>query len=92
MVESNASPGKNTTLFTKIRKHHYCHRCPAHGLSGGKEFNIPTYAEFIHVLFQKFKPKYLIGHSLGAKHVLYYQSVYQNKISKIVIRLQVILI
>jgi predicted alpha/beta hydrolase family esterase len=38
----------------------------------------PQYAEFIHVLFQKFKPTYLIGHSLGAKTCLYYQSVYQN--------------
>jgi hypothetical protein len=59
---------------------------PAHGLSGGKEFNIPIYAEFIHVLFQKFKPKYLIGHSLGAKTCLYYQSVYQNNdLQKIVV-------
>jgi predicted alpha/beta hydrolase family esterase len=51
---------------------------PAHGLSSGKEFNIPKYAEFIHVLFQRYSPKYLIGHSLGAKTCLYYQSVYQN--------------
>ncbi|EIA10470.1 alpha/beta fold hydrolase [Flavobacterium frigoris] len=51
---------------------------PAHGLSSGKEFNIPQYAEFIHVLFQKYNPKHLIGHSLGAKTCLYYQSVYQN--------------
>jgi esterase/lipase len=59
---------------------------PAHGLSGGSEFNIPQYAEFIHVLFQKFKPKYLIGHSLGAKTCLYYQSVYQNNdLKKIVV-------
>jgi predicted alpha/beta hydrolase family esterase len=59
---------------------------PAHGLSSGKEFNIPQYAEFIHVLFQKFQPTHLIGHSLGAKTCLYYQSVYQNSdLQKIVI-------
>ncbi|WP_016989235.1 alpha/beta hydrolase [Flavobacterium sp. ACAM 123] len=51
---------------------------PAHGLSGGKEFNIPQYAAFIDVIVQKFKPRYLIGHSLGAKTCLYYQSKYQN--------------
>ena len=51
---------------------------PAHGLSSGTEFNIPQYAEFIHVAVQKFKPQYLIGHSIGGKTCLYYQSVYQN--------------
>jgi predicted alpha/beta hydrolase family esterase len=51
---------------------------PAHGLSSGKEFNIPQYAEFIHIAVQKFKPEYLIGHSIGGKTCLYYQSVYQN--------------
>ncbi|KQB40155.1 putative hydrolase or acyltransferase (alpha/beta hydrolase superfamily) [Flavobacterium daejeonense] len=59
---------------------------PGHGLSGGKEFNIPQYASFIDVLVQKFHPQYLIGHSLGGKTCLYYQSTYQNNnIEKIVI-------
>jgi pimeloyl-ACP methyl ester carboxylesterase len=51
---------------------------PAHGLSGGTEFNIPKYAVFLDVIIQKFKPKYLIGHSLGGKACLYYQSHYPN--------------
>ena len=51
---------------------------PAHGLSSGKEFNIPQYAAFIHVAVEKFKPQYLIGHSIGGKTCLYYQSTYQN--------------
>lgn len=51
---------------------------PAHGLSSGKEFSIPKYAEFIHIAVEKFKIQYLIGHSLGGKTCLYYQSVYQN--------------
>lgn len=59
---------------------------PAHGLSSGKEFNIPQYAEFINIAVKKFKPTYLIGHSLGGKTCLYYQSVYQNdELKKIVI-------
>lgn len=51
---------------------------PAHGLSSGKEFSIPKYAEFIHIAVEKFKPQVLIGHSMGGKTILYYQSVYQN--------------
>jgi predicted alpha/beta hydrolase family esterase len=51
---------------------------PAHGLSSGKEFNVPTYAEFINVAVEKFNPKYLIGHSIGGAACVYYQSQYQN--------------
>jgi alpha-beta hydrolase superfamily lysophospholipase len=59
---------------------------PAHGLSSGKEFNIPQYASYVDIIVQKFKPKYLIGHSLGAKSCLYYQATYQNQgVEKIVI-------
>jgi hypothetical protein len=36
--------GKATTLFKKIRKYHHRGHAPAHGLSSGKEFNIPQYA------------------------------------------------
>jgi hypothetical protein len=55
---------------------------PAHGLSSGKEFSIPKYAEFIHIAVEKFKPQFLIGHSIGGKTILYYQSVYQNAFVK----------
>ncbi len=55
---------------------------PAHGLSSGIEFNIPQYAAFIDFIATKFKPHYLIGHSIGGKACLYYQSVYQNELLK----------
>ena len=59
---------------------------PAHGLSSGKEFNVPKYAEFIDIAVRKFLPRYLIGHSIGGNACLYYQSVYQNAaIQKMVI-------
>ncbi|WP_339658551.1 alpha/beta hydrolase [Flavobacterium frigidarium] len=59
---------------------------PAHGLSSGKEFNIPQYAAFIDLVSKKYPPTYLIGHSLGAKTCLYYQAKYQNSnIKKMVI-------
>lgn len=77
--ESNASRWENILPYLqKSGSTIIAIDAPAHGLSSGKEFNIPQYAEFIHILFQKYNPKHLIGHSLGAKTCLYYQSVYQN--------------
>lgn len=59
---------------------------PAQGLSSGKEFTVPKYAEFIDIAAKKYKPHYIIGHSMGGKTSLYYQYKYQNpSIQKIVI-------
>lgn len=60
---------------------------PAQGLSSGKEFSIPKYAEYIRVVAEKFKPQYLIGHSMGGKTCLYYQYLYQNSDIKKIITL-----
>ncbi|WP_431159354.1 alpha/beta hydrolase [Winogradskyella poriferorum] len=38
---------------------------PAHGQSGGKQFNAILYSEFINVVAEAFKPEVLIGHSVG---------------------------
>lgn len=59
---------------------------PAHGLSSGIEFSIPQYAEFISKTVEKYQPKYLIGHSVGGKTCVYYQSHYSNNcVQKIVV-------
>jgi triacylglycerol esterase/lipase EstA (alpha/beta hydrolase family) len=59
---------------------------PSQGLSSGKEFSVPKFAEYVHVIAEKFKPKYLIGHSMGGKTCLYYQYKYQSdSIEKMVI-------
>ena len=59
---------------------------PAHGLSSGKEFNIPKYAEFIDAAVQQFKPDALIGHSIGGAACVYYQSHFpDNGIKKMVL-------
>lgn len=59
---------------------------PGHGLSSGKEFSVPRYAEFVNVVVKKFKPKFLIGHSMGGATSLYYQHLYQNEcIEKLVL-------
>ena len=60
---------------------------PAHGLSSGKEFSIPKYAKFIDLAVQKFKPQCLIGHSMGGKACLYYQSEYQSTLIKKIVLL-----
>ncbi|RZJ67096.1 MAG: alpha/beta fold hydrolase [Flavobacterium sp.] len=58
---------------------------PDHGLSQGN-FSLPKYAEFIHTAAQKFKPDYLIGHSIGGAASLFYQHKYQNdNLQKLVI-------
>lgn len=51
---------------------------PAHGLSDGIEFNAPKYAEFIHVLVQKYQPKIFIGHSFGGATIAYYLYKFKN--------------
>ena len=51
---------------------------PAHGLSSGKEFNVPLYASFIEVVIQKHQPKHIIGHSMGGIAAIYYQHKFTN--------------
>ena len=59
---------------------------PAQGLSSGKEFTVPKYAEFIDVAAKKYQPNYIIGHSMGGQTSLYYQYKYQNpSVQKMVI-------
>jgi pimeloyl-ACP methyl ester carboxylesterase len=77
--ESNASRWEN---FIPYLKKSGCTivaiDAPAHGLSSGKEFSVPKYAEFIHLAVEKFRPQYLIGHSIGGNACLYYQYAYPN--------------
>lgn len=51
---------------------------PAQGLSSGKEFTVPKYAEFIDIVAKKHQPNSIIGHSMGGQTSLYYQYKYQN--------------
>ena len=51
---------------------------PAHGLSSGKEFNVPLYAAFAELVIQKYQPKHIIGHSMGGITAIYHQHYYSN--------------
>ena len=59
---------------------------PGHGLSSGKEFDVPTYAAFINEISQIKKPNFIIGHSMGAVACTYYQHHYkQNHLEKMIL-------
>lgn len=59
---------------------------PAHGLSSGKDFNAHKYTEFIHQVAKMHNPKILIGHSIGGKACLHYQTIHNNlNVEKIVV-------
>jgi pimeloyl-ACP methyl ester carboxylesterase len=58
---------------------------PAHGLSSGKEFNVPRYAEFINQAVLKFNPKIAIGHSIGGNTLAYFQSQYNHNFDKMIL-------
>lgn len=77
--ESNANRWKELLkLLKKTGKTIIAIDGPAHGLSDGREFNVPLYAEFINVVVQKFKPYALVGHSIGGTACAYYQHLYAN--------------
>lgn len=85
--ESNASRWKKLMPYLKpLGKTIIAVDAPAHGLSDGKEFNAPKYAEFINVVIQKYQPKIVIGHSIGGAAIAYYLNKYQNpEIKKVVL-------
>jgi len=59
---------------------------PAHGLSEGKEFNAPKFAEYINIVAQKYHPKTIIGHSIGGAAVSFYLHKYNDKtIEKVIL-------
>lgn len=85
--ESNASRWKKLLHHLKpLGKTIIALDAPAHGLSSGKEFNAPKYAEYIQIVTQKYAPKYIIGHSIGGATLVYYLDKYNNPtIEKVVL-------
>lgn len=84
--ESNASRWKKLiTGLKKTGKTIIAIDAPAHGLSNGKEFNVPTYAEFIDQIVQKYNPKSIIGHSIGGNAIAYFQAHYHHTFEKMVL-------
>ena len=77
--ESNTSRWKKLLPFLKeTGKTIVAIDAPAHGLSTGIEFTVPTYAKVIAELTKIYNPKYIIGHSIGGAASIYYQFLNQN--------------
>jgi pimeloyl-ACP methyl ester carboxylesterase len=71
--ESNTGRWKN--MIQRLKQEEYnivALDAPAHGASGGSSFNAILYSEFIAVIAKKFKPKYLIGHSVGGMAISFF--------------------
>jgi pimeloyl-ACP methyl ester carboxylesterase len=85
--ESNASRWKKLLNYLKpLGKIIIAIDGPAHGLSEGKEFNAPKFAEYINIVTQKHQPKTIIGHSVGGAAVCFYLNKYKDKtIEKVIL-------
>lgn len=85
--ESNASRWKKMLNHLKpLGKTIIAIDAPAHGLTTGKEFNAPKYAEYINTLTKKYSPKIIIGHSIGGAAISYYLHKFGNpNIEKVVL-------
>lgn len=46
---------------------------PAHGYSSGEYLNVPIYAEILEHMIQYYKPKHLVGHSVGGMTIMFHQ-------------------
>jgi len=58
---------------------------PAHGYSSSKTFTAPLYVEGIKPVVEKYKPQYILAHSIGGMSALYHQHKFPNSgIEKIV--------
>ncbi len=70
--ESNSARWENIiNLLQKHQKNIIAIDAPAHGLSSGKSFDIPTYGKFIKFISDKFHPQFIIAHSLGGASAVY---------------------
>ena len=54
---------------------------PAHGYSSGEYLHVPLYAEILEHMIAYYKPKHLVGHSIGGMTIMYHQ--YHNPKSDI---------
>ncbi len=56
---------------------------PAHGASGGTEFNAILYASFIAAVVEKFPPDFAVGHSAGGMTLAYYLTRHTSPFRKV---------
>jgi len=80
--ESNTYRWRN--LIKKLQEQNFtilAFDAPAHGYSSGKLLYVPLYAVATRYMMKKYKPKYIIAHSVGGMTTLY--DHYQNPESSV---------
>lgn len=84
--ESNSFRWRNLIQFLRMNDFHIiAFDAPAHGYSNGEYLHVPLYSECLLHMLQKYRPKHLIGHSVGGMTALYTQYRYpENSVEKIV--------
>ena len=85
--ESNAFRWRNLIEFLKKENYNIiAFDAPAHGNSTGNILNVVLYANVTQTLIEKYKPKHIIGHSVGGMATLYNNHLFKNTdIKKLVI-------
>ncbi|NNK11552.1 MAG: alpha/beta hydrolase, partial [Flavobacteriaceae bacterium] len=84
--ESNTYRWRNMIGFLKEEGYDIvAFDAPAHGWSKGKLFHVIRYTACTKKLVDRYKPAYLIGHSVGGMNAVYQQYLYpKNSLQKIV--------
>lgn len=78
--ESNSFRWRNLIEVLRAANFHViAFDAPAHGYSSGKILHVPLYGECVEHMVQKFKPKYIIGHSMGGMTALYHAHRHPNE-------------
>lgn len=70
--ESNTYRWRN--LIDKLRAADFniiAFDAPGHGYSSGSKLHVPLYANVLQHIMEKYRPKHLIGHSVGGMTVIY---------------------
>lgn len=84
--ESNTFRWRN--LIAELRGADYnivAFDAPAHGYSSGKRLHVPLYSDCLQYIIEQYRPKHLLGHSVGGMTLLYNESVHANEnVEKIV--------
>ncbi len=70
--ESNSFRWRNLIAKLKVADFHIiAFDAPGHGYSSGKKLHVPLYAEILRLIIKEFRPKHLVGHSVGGMTALY---------------------
>ncbi len=77
--ESNSLRWKNLIVLLQNQNYNIVTiDAPAHGASSGTQLHILLYTKCLNVVMDKFKPNYVVGHSMGAMTAIYHQHLYNT--------------